>query len=79
MQTIAQLTCALYWFNPLVWFAARQMRTAAEQACDDHVLNAGYQSTDYAQHLLDIVRNVKAAGAASRAAVAMARQSKMEG
>ena len=78
MQTIAQLTCALYWFNPLVWFAARQMRTEAEQACDDHVLNAGYQSTDYAQHLLAIVRNVKAAGAASRAAVAMARQSKIE-
>ena len=78
MQTIAQLTCALYWFNPLVWFATRQMRTEAEQACDDHVLNAGYQSTDYAQHLLDIVRNVKAAGSAARAAVAMARQSKIE-
>ena len=79
MQTIAQLTCALYWFNPLVWFATRQMRTEAEQACDDHVLNAGYQSTDYAQHLLDIVRNVKAAGSAARAAVAMARHSKIEG
>ena len=79
MQTIAQLTCAVYWFNPLVWGAMRQMQTEAEQACDDHVLNAGYQSIDYAQHLLDIVRNVKAAGSASRAAVAMARPSKMEG
>ena len=79
MQTIAQLTCAVYWFNPLVWVAMRRMLAEAEQACDDHVLNAGYQSTDYAQHLLDIVRNVKAAGATSRAAVAMARPSKMEG
>ena len=79
MQTMAQITCALYWFNPLVWFATRQMRSEAEQACDDHVLNAGYQSTDYAQHLLDIVRNVKAAGSAARAAVAMARHSKIEG
>ena len=23
MQTMAQITCAVYWFNPLVWFAMR--------------------------------------------------------
>ena len=79
MQTMAQISCAMYWFNPLVWFAARRMRAEMEQACDDYVLNAGYQSTDYAQHLLDIVRNIKAAGSASRSAVAMARSSKIEG
>ena len=79
MQTIAQVTCAVYWFNPLIWFAARRMRTEVERACDDHVLNAGHQSTDYAQHLLDIVRNIKATGIAKRSAVAMARSSKIEG
>ena len=79
MQTIAQITCAVYWFNPLVWFAARRMRTEVERACDDHVLNAGYQSTDYAQHLLDIVRNIKVVRFASRATVAMARPSRIEG
>jgi len=79
MQTIAQITCAMYWFNPLIWFAARRMRTEAERACDDHVLNAGYQSTDYAQHLLDIVRNIKGLRSVSRATVAMARPSKIEG
>ena len=79
MQMIAQVVCAVYWFNPFVWFAARWMRIEAEQACDDQVLNAGYQPTDYAQHLLDIVRNVKVAGFASRAAVAIARSSKIEG
>ena len=79
MQTMAQITCAVYWFNPLVWFAARRMRTEVERACDDQVLNAGYQSTDYAQHLLDIVRNIKATGIAKRSAVAMARSSKIEG
>ena len=78
MQTIARITCAVYWFNPLVWVVARQMRTNLEQACDDHVLNAGYASTEYAQHLLDIVRNLKSFGAASRAAVPMAHQSKIE-
>ena len=79
MQTIAQIICAIYWFNPFVWFAARWIRIEAEQACDDQVLNAGYQSVDYAQHLLDITRNVKIANATSRAAVAMARPSKIEG
>ena len=79
MQTMAQITCAVYWFNPLLWFAARRMRTEIEGACDDHVLNVGYQSTDYAQHLVDIVRNVKALRSAPRATVAMVRPSKIEG
>lgn len=78
MQTIAQVTCAVYWFNPLVWFAVRWMRIEAEQACDDQVINAGYHSTEYAQLLLDITHNVKIAKATSRAAVAIARSSKIE-
>ena len=78
MQMVAQITCAVYWFNPLVWFVARWMRIEAEQACDDHVLNTGYRSTDYAQHLLDITRNVKIAKTTSLAAVAIARSSKIE-
>ena len=79
MQTMAQITCAVYWFNPLVWVAVRQMRTEVERACDDHVLNTGYQSTDYAQHLLDIIRNIRKTNTATRSAVAMARRSKIEG
>ena len=47
--------------------------------CDDHVLNAGYQSTDYAYYLLDIVRNIKEAHSTSRVVVAIARSSKIEG
>ena len=78
MQMAAQVTCAIYWLNPLVWCVARWLRIEAEQACDDHVLNAGYPSTDYAQHLLDITRNVKIAKATSLAAVAIARSSKIE-
>ena len=78
MQIAAQVTCAIYWFNPLVWCVARWLRIEAEQACDDHVLNTGYRSTDYAQHLLDITRNVKIAKTTSLAAVAIARSSKIE-
>ena len=77
-QLIAQMMCAVYWFNPLVWFAARRMRVEAGRACDDYVLSSGYQSTDYAQHLVDIVRTVKKADSVSRAAVAIVRSSKIE-
>ncbi len=41
LQMVAQITCAVYWFNPLVWFAVRRMRIEAEQACDDQVLTPG--------------------------------------
>ena len=58
--------------------SAHRVRIEAEQACDDQVLNAGYQSTEYAQLLLDITRNVKIAKATSRAAVAITHSSKIE-
>ena len=54
------------------------MQVEAERACDDHVLNAGYQSTNYAEHLLDNARNVKAVVSVSRTAVAIARSSRIE-
>jgi beta-lactamase regulating signal transducer with metallopeptidase domain/peroxiredoxin len=79
IQMVAQIACAIYWFNPLVWFVAHRMRIEAEQACDDHVLNTGYRSTDYAQHLLDVTRNVKIAKATAGVAVTIARSSKIEG
>jgi beta-lactamase regulating signal transducer with metallopeptidase domain len=53
---IARMACALHWFNPLVWFAAAQMRVLQEKACDDAVLRAGVRPSDYAQFLLDMAR-----------------------
>src|SRR4029077_13029222 len=51
-QFLAQIGCALYWFNPLVWIAWRRMQVERERACDDLVLNAGAKASSYAQHLL---------------------------
>lgn len=74
---VSQVGCALYWFNPLVWMAAQRLRVESERACDDLVLNSGERPTDYAGHLLSIVRE-----AAQRRtpvlALAMARYAGLE-
>jgi beta-lactamase regulating signal transducer with metallopeptidase domain len=76
-QMITGLVCALYWFNPLVWLAARRMCVERERACDDMVLNIGCKASDYAGHLVDIARSFRPLP--QRAAIAMARACPLEG
>jgi len=56
IQLSAEIVCALWWWNPLVWVARRRLRIESELACDDAVLAAGVQARDYAAHLLAIAR-----------------------
>jgi HEAT repeat protein/beta-lactamase regulating signal transducer with metallopeptidase domain len=53
---LSEIARVVYWFNPLVWLAAARLRAEAERATDDRVVNAGAKPSDYAAHLLDIVR-----------------------
>jgi TonB family protein len=78
MQFLAQLACALHWFNPLVWFASRELRNERERACDDAVLALGVAAPDYAEHLVDMVRAARARRRLSDA-VAMAESRDLEG
>jgi beta-lactamase regulating signal transducer with metallopeptidase domain len=78
-QFIAQLACAAYWFNPLVWVAARRLRVERERACDDLVLAAGTRGSDYADHLLDIARSLRSGAWPTWSAVTMAHRSQLEG
>ena len=53
---VAEFARIIHWYNPLVWVASRSLRAEAERATDERVMNAGPTASDYADHLLDIVR-----------------------
>ncbi|HEX5726234.1 MAG TPA: M56 family metallopeptidase, partial [Longimicrobiaceae bacterium] len=77
-QALASVACALYWFHPGAWYAARRLRVERELACDDRVLSAGTRAREYAAHLLEVARAFRPAALAAPAAVSMARPSQLE-
>ncbi len=77
-HTIGRIACALYWFHPLVWTAARRLRAESERACDDLALLFGTPPSEYAEHLLDIVTGVREFSMPS-VALAMAHRKEFEG
>src|SRR5687767_456928 len=78
-QLVARIACAIHWFNPLIWIAARRLRIERERACDDAVLAAGVRGSDYAHHLIDIAKTAPPLQLVQAAGVAMAHRSQLEG
>lgn len=71
-QTLAAVSCAVFWFNPLVWLAAARMKAERERACDDLVVQSGVDRASYAQCLLDLARRLSASSESRMAVVGMA-------
>ena len=77
-QALAQLACGIYWFNPLVWYAAAGLSRERERACDDEVLRFGAKPSAYATLLLDLARKPGSLWTPATA-LSMARRSAIEG
>ena len=77
-RLLAQIACALHWFNPLVWLAGWRLGVECERACDDLVLASGVRPSAYAGHLLDVVTGFSPARWTQSGGLAMARKSSLE-
>jgi TonB family protein len=77
VQLAGEAIRAVYWFNPLVWLACTRLRDESEHACDDEVLKR-IEGPEYAAHLLELARALKAESAPRVPAPAVARSSSLE-
>jgi TonB family protein len=78
LQIAAELARGFYWFHPLAWMAARNLRQESERACDDSVLNCGIAASEYARQLLDLARTLENPSRDWSTALAIARPSYLE-
>jgi WD40 repeat protein/beta-lactamase regulating signal transducer with metallopeptidase domain len=53
----AQTVLAILFFQPLLWRLVRRLEIAAEEVCDDHVVNFGADRTRYADGLLALAEH----------------------
>ena len=78
INVVTECVCAFFWFQPLVWMAARRCRDEAEKAADDSVIAGGAAAADYAGHLLAIARAAQSSRIPSIAAAAVTSCSRLE-
>ncbi|HKO23036.1 MAG TPA: M56 family metallopeptidase, partial [Candidatus Eisenbacteria bacterium] len=75
---LTRIATSIFWFHPLVWKLARVARRECERCCDDLVLAAGERATDYAAHLLAMVRSMTRPDGFADVAPALAQESNLE-
>ncbi len=62
VRVVELLACSAYWWNPVVWWAKRKMRSAEESSCDILAVSATRLTRDrYAKSLLRVVEVMSAA------------------
>ena len=61
VRVVELLACSAYWWNPVVWWARRRMRSAEESSCDMLAVSASRLTRDrYARSLLRVVEVMSA-------------------
>ncbi len=73
-MVLGEVVRAVYWMNPLVFFGLKEVRIEQDKACDAAALRAGFPSTDYARHLVEVARSARRRVAPS-AALSFGRRS----
>jgi beta-lactamase regulating signal transducer with metallopeptidase domain len=53
-NVLLRTSVAALWVQPLLWVLSRRLEAAAEEVCDDYVLQFGADRARYAGHLLDL-------------------------
>jgi len=78
-QLVGVAACAVYWFNPFVWLAAKAARSEAEAATDDAVLRHGVRPSAYAHTLMEVAAEIgRGHRLLSPTGVAFMKKSKIE-
>lgn len=72
-QIPAEISTIIFWFNPLVWYAAHRQIVERELAADDHVLNKGVKVSDYATQLLEAANCLRRSSFRALSGAGMAR------
>ncbi len=72
-KLVGHVACAAYWFNPLAWWAFRELQREAEGACDDLVVASGQAPSEYAGHLVEVAAGLRSGMLVAHNSIAMAR------
>lgn len=57
LRLAADITCAIHWYNPLVWWMRATLLTQCEYACDARVIASGANPKRYISALCDVVES----------------------
>lgn len=57
VRLAADITCAVHWYNPLVWWMRSTLLTQCEYACDARVIASGANPKRYISALCDVVES----------------------
>ena len=77
-NALSHIASAVYWFNPLMWYAVRQLRIEQEHSCDDVVILSGGQPATYAEYLLSFMRSDRNSGLSPAGVLPFLRHNQIE-